>query len=203
MNKEIGMRIGKLVTAATLFTGVGAACGGKSAGEAEVSFVPRAETATVLPTETPTLMPTATVEPTKTPTPKPVEKIPTAPEVSEMVKSSVANLTFKDIYDKGLATEVLSSIAEGEAAINTNPGGQQAINAYGGAGKALISLACKYTDNEEVAKAALAIKSLQLSIVKSFEDRGIFEKGSTKFSESHYFSIPRDCQNQFLKPQAK
>lgn len=191
MNKEIGMRIGKLVTAATLFTGVGAACGGKSAGEAEVSFVPRAETATVLPTETPTLMPTATVEPTKTPTPEP-KKIPSIEDVKLAADMGLASFGSDSANRENYTRFTYAGIAAmGE---DDKKSRQAAYNAIGNGARTLTAAACKNPNDTDGPKALSVMKDYTVSMLERDIQRGYFSPGVMVLTTAQW-DVPANCQN--------
>ncbi len=186
--------MGGLVASAAL-----ASCGG---GDSEThistpTFEPtvQAGQTIILVENTPTVITTKTPEATPTPIP---EKILTSAEISEKVKLAINNLTDKDIVG-----QILGDIALGEITVNsTDPRTvSQTHNAYGTAGRALIQLACKYSDNESVADAVKSIKAFGVNFVKMGEDIGFFEKGSSV--RTAYYSIPQDCKNKFLNPPVK
>lgn len=137
---------------------------------------------------TATPVPTNTPEPIPTPTP---EKILTLPEVSAKVNTAVA-----DLPDR-LAVEIIrGNLVLAERAVAQDD--PMSTNSFVPIGRELATQACKFSENQSLAEAFIAVRAYALSLVKLYEGKGILAKGVSLNWAQNNMPIPLNCPNRFL-----
>jgi len=178
-----------------------AACGsGSDSGKTFVSddLTQTAQALNATPTSEGTKV--IVVEITPTPTPKPTEVVPTPePILQPQALADKVSEALKNVSDKASADSINRSIATGQKYLgNPDPNVAGAVtNSYGAAGKDFSKMACASND-QAMASAFIALKAFSVSLVKGYEDRGVYTKGSSVGYSQGFFSIPADCANEYL-----
>ncbi|OGE09078.1 hypothetical protein A3A60_02765 [Candidatus Curtissbacteria bacterium RIFCSPLOWO2_01_FULL_42_26] len=154
----------------------------------------------------PTHEPTATLiselspESSQSPTPKPeptvtVEPVLSPEELQDKIKNALG--TIPDSVDKDnvntMVNDGIKFIPEAESDPKRHINAP--LNAFGNAGLDLAKLACANPDNEDLAKAWLALRSFVIQFEMKFESQGILPSGSTENDLRFFFQVPVNCPN--------